>query len=241
MKIIKLYKSNSGHHYVMFDEIPEMTYEEIGSDYIGSATDTDGNIIFSENLGYRPYGDAFGGRELSLKMKDGSVQKIKDHWFDCGCYKGHGEFIDIGAGTLEGLQKCYVYCGMNINKTSFEIMLDDYYSREKEYEYYEIEEWCKRQYKWYPVIIDGKRLPLMVNEKGGFAERETKEYVYPRQNRWIGRYKRTGKSDKEFRICLFKYKYKLGDRLIKVECKMQDVLKQSLPLSHEEIENICKY
>lgn len=107
-------------------------------------------------------------------MKDGTTEKVKDHWFDWGHYKNHGEFIDIGGGTLEKLQECYVYCGYNINKNTFERMLDDYYSREKEYKYDEIEEWCNLQYIWYPVIINNKKIPLMVNKKGDFVERESK-------------------------------------------------------------------
>lgn len=92
-----------GHEnfYCLFDEIPEITYEKIGHDYIGSVTDEDENIIFSEYLGYQPYGYAFAGREISLKMKDGSVRKIKDHWFDCGSCKEHGEFVEIAGSTLE--------------------------------------------------------------------------------------------------------------------------------------------
>lgn len=107
------------HYYCLFDEIPEITYEKIGSSYVGSATDNNGNIIFSNYLGYESFGNAFGGRELTLKMKDGTTEKVKDYWFDWGHYKNHGEFIDIGGGTLEKLQECYVYCGYNINKKYF--------------------------------------------------------------------------------------------------------------------------
>lgn len=129
----------------MFDEIPKITYEKVGADYVGSVTDQDGNIIFSDYLSYNSWGKAFANMELTLHMKDGSIQKIKDYWYDCGYYKQHGEFINVGGGTLESLQKCYVYCGYNINKAIFQKMLDDYYLREKEYDYREIEEWVKLQ------------------------------------------------------------------------------------------------
>ena len=238
MKIIKLYKSKGySHYYVIFDEIPKLTYEKIKGDYIGSALDEYGNIIFSEHLKWQPFGDAFAGRELTLKMKDGSIQKIKDHWFDHGHYKEHGEFIGIGAGTLESLQKCYVYCGLNINKDTFQKMLDDYYSREKEYDYYEIEKWCKLQYKWYDVIIDGKKYPYMVNKKGDFVEKYSKEPIYPRRN--ICRIKYYNKVGKSFDLCLFKINYKENGRLIKIERKMIDVLKESMPYSVEEIKKNC--
>lgn len=238
MKILKMYVSRrygNEHYYCLFDEIPEVTYEKVGMDYIGSACDKDGNIIFSHHLGYDSWGKAFASRELTLHMKDGSTQKIKSYWYDWGHYKKHGEFIDIGAGTLEDLQDCYVYCGMNINKSTFQKMLDDYYSREKEYGYDEIKEWTRLQYKWYPLIIDGKKYPFMVNEKGDFVERESKKRIYPRENRFICRYSIKGKTDKDFKLCLFKLQYKDGERLIKIERKMIDVLKESLPFSESEI------
>lgn len=239
MKILKMYvarRYGNTHCYCLFDEIPEITYEKIGSSYVGSACDEDGSVIFSRHLGYDSYGKAFCGRELTLHMKDGTYQKIKDYWYDCGHYKAHGEFIDIGGGTLEDLQDCYVYCGYNINKDTFQKMLDDYYSREKEYEYYEIEKWAKMQYKWYPVVIDGKTYPVMVNEKGNFTKRETKEPVYPRRN--ICRYKK--KVDKYFKFCFFNYSYNDGNRLIKIERKMLDVLHESLPFTKEKIIEKCK-
>jgi hypothetical protein len=225
----------------MFDKVPKLTYEKIGADYVGSAVDKDGDIIFSELLAYKGgYGSfkAFAGRELTLTMKDGSEVRIKDHWFDAGSYKEHGEFIGIGAGTLESLQRCYVYCSYNINKSTFQKMLDDYYSREKEYEYYEIEKWCKLQYKWYDVIIDGKKYPYMVNKQGNFVEKYSKEPIYPRCNYCMMRY--YNKVGKSFNICLFKLNFKDGDRLIKIERKMIDILKESLPYSETKIKELCK-
>lgn len=55
MKILKMYvarKYGNAHYYCMFDEIPEVTYEKIGLDYVGSAVDENGNVIFSEHLGH---------------------------------------------------------------------------------------------------------------------------------------------------------------------------------------------
>lgn len=238
MKILKLFRNSHNHYYVVFDEVPEMTYEKIGSDYVGSVIDDNENIIFSSYLKHDSWGKAFAGRELSLKMKDNTYKTIKDYWYDYGSYKEHGEFIDIGASTLERLQECYVYCGYNINRDTFQMMLDDYYSREKEYEYYEIEKWCKLQYKWYDVIIDGKKYPYMVNKKGDFVHKYSKEPIYPRTNKCIWRFQKdTGKS---FDLCLFELKYNNGDRLIKIQRKMMDVLKESLPFSEEDIKHNCK-
>lgn len=222
----------------MFDEIPELTYEKIGSDYVGSAVDYDGNIIFSEHLHYESFGNAFAGRELTLKMKDGSENKIKDHWFTCGSYKNHGEFIGVGCGTLESLQNCYVYCSYQINKLTFEKMLAEYYTTEKEYDYREIEKWCKLQYEWHDVIIDGKKYPYLVNKKGEFIDENSKERIYLRNNYCKMKYfEKVGRS---FDMCLFKLSYKENNRLVKIQRKMIDVLKESLPYIEKEIKENCK-
>lgn len=236
MKIVKLiHNEKYDNYYAMFDEIPEITYEKIGSDYIGSAVDKNGNIIVSEFLKWERFGDAFAGREISLKMKDGSIQKIKDHWFDCGSYKEHGKFIGIGAGTLESLQDCYVYCSYNINLETFNMMVEEYLSREKLYEYYEVQDWCRLQYKWYDVIVNGKKIPYMMNEHGDMIEKYTKKRVFARENRCKnvnGKYKT---------YTYFKFKYTDDDgKLIKIEANYFKTLKDTLPLSEEEIKKKCK-
>lgn len=240
MNIIKLIKqkypySNDYHYFVMFDEMPKITYEKVGSNYIGSAQTADGRIIASEFLKWEMWGNAFAGRELTLQMKDGTTQKIKDHWFDCGSYKEHGEFIGIGAGTLEKLQDCYVYCSYNINKETFEEMVEDYLSRDKLYEYREVEDWCKLQYKWYNVIVNGKHIPFMMNEKGDMVEKESKKRVYARHNimkKVNGRYK-------DYTYFKFSYKDETG-KLIKIEANYLNTLKATLPFTEEDIKIKCK-
>ena len=157
-----------------------------------------------------------------------------------GHYSKHGEFVAIGGGTLESLQNCYVYCGYNINKQTFEKMLDDYYSREKEYEDYELENWCKLQYRWYDVVIDGVKYPYMVNYKGDFVKKNSKEPAYGlRHNILI--HKKINDEHKSFPLCLFKLKYKDGDRLVKIERNMIDILRKSLVgYTDEEIIQNCK-
>ena len=231
MKIIKMCvirKYSNVLYYCLFDEMPEVTYERNGLSYVGSAVDENGNIILSHYLKYDSYGNAFGGHELNLHMKNGTIEKVKDYWFDYGSYPDHGEFIDIGAGTLESLQNCYVYSSCNINKKSFEKMLDEYYAREKEYDYGDIEKWCKLQYRWHDVIIDGVKYPYMVNKKGDFVEKYTKKYVYGfREN--IIRINKYDVGRKYFPLCIFKLSYFDGYKMVKIERNMLDVLKESMP------------
>lgn len=233
MKIIKLIKNSVGHYCAMFDEIPEMTFEKIGSDYIGSYEE-DGKVILSWHLEKWGFKDAFGGRELNLKMKDGTTKTIKDYWFDNGSYEKHGDFISIGSGTLEDLQRCYVYCSMNINKEAFTDMVEEYLKKDKLYEYNEVEEWCKLQYTWYNVLVHGKEIPFMMNKYGHMVEKESKKRVWARTNRS----KKINGEYKEYNY--FKFEYKNNDRLIKIEANYLEVLKNTLPFTEKEIKINCK-
>jgi hypothetical protein len=235
MKILKLIKDSYGHYKAIFDNIPEITYEKIGSDYVGSCSDEEGNIIFSHHLTYNSWGKAFAGREISLTMKNNSISKIKDYWYDNGSYQKHGEFISIGSGILEELQHCYVYCSMNINRFAFDRMVEDYLTREKIYEYREVEEWCKLQYKWYNVIVNGKQIPFMMNEYGNMVEKETKKHVYARYNVC----KKVNDKYKNYTFFKFQYKNNSG-KLIKIEANYLETLKATLPLSEEDIKVKCK-
>ena len=121
MKILKAYRQPSVRkgkevlkwaYFIVADhEPPELTYEKIGQDYVGSAMDEDGDIISSHFLVKQPFGDAFAGREISLEMKDGSTEVLKDYWFDHGSYPEHGEFTGVAIGTPQSLQRMYAYSG----------------------------------------------------------------------------------------------------------------------------------
>lgn len=234
MKILKLTKSIYDHYYAVFDIVPEITYEKVGLNYIGSAIDSEGRIIASRYLGYERFKGAFGGRELKLKMKDGSIKKIKDYWYDWGWCKEHGEFVGIGAGTLDDLQRCYVYCSYNINKKVFESMIEDYLKKDRLYGYDEIREWCNLQYDWYNVVVNGEKIPFMMNKYGDMVEKETKKRVFCRYNKSKkinGKYKT---------YTYFRFQYNDGNRLRKIEANYLDVLKATLPFSEEEIKKNCK-
>jgi len=234
LKIIKLIK-NYNHYRAVFDYIPKITYEKIGLDYIGSYVDSDGAVVLSQFLKYAKHGDAFGGREIPLPMKDGSIKTIKVYWFDSGCCEEHGEFVDIGAGKIEELQRCYVYFGLNINKQKFNEMVEDYLKMDKVYSHGEVEDWCKLQYEWHNVIVNGKQIPYMMNEYGDMVEKETKKIVFARYNllkKVNGKYKT---------YTYFKFKYKDDDgRLIKIDANYLEVLRATLPFTEKEIKKKCK-
>ena len=234
MEILKLIKSVHGSYHVVFDEVPEITYEEIRGNYVGSTTDLEGNIIASHFLKRERFGKAFAGREIKLKMKNGSTKIIKDYWFDHGSCKDHGEFIGIGAGTVKELKRCYVYFSYNINKDTFEKMINEYLTREKLYEYREVEKWCKLQHKWYDVIANGKKIPFMMNKYGETVDKFTKERVYSRLN-LTRNVKGKWKS-----YSYFKLNYKDGNRTVKIEANFLETLKATLPYSVEDIVKNCE-
>lgn len=223
MNIIKAYKNPNRHLYIMIDEIPKITYEKIGMSYVGS----DEQGLFNDYLRYE-YGSgsfkAFAGREFSIELKDGTIVKLKDHWWDSGVYAKEHEYIGIGLGTLESLQDCYVYCSYKVRKDKLEELLNDYLKRDKFYEYYEIEKWAKLQYNWYPLIFHSKELPFLMNYKGSIIDKNTKEYKYAQSNYIKYKY---GKS---FSLKLFKFSYKdENGRLIKLEDSYKNVAKETLP------------
>lgn len=153
MKILKAYRQPSvsqgekvleWHYFIVVDEFPsQITYEKIGRDYVGSSVNENGEVIASHFLQKENYGDAFAGRELQLKMKDGSTETIKDYWFDLGSYPGHGEFTSVGIGTPESLRDIYVYSGTSIQADLFEKMLEEYLEKDTFHAYYDIEKWLK--------------------------------------------------------------------------------------------------
>lgn len=81
-----------------------LTYSRVGNDYIGS----DGpfrDLLYYERGGGRFV--AFAGRELALPMKDGTIEKVKDHWWS-GRLAGH---VSVVLGDVKSLSNCYVFSG----------------------------------------------------------------------------------------------------------------------------------
>lgn len=149
MKIVKLCVID-GLYYVVFDEIPEITYEQVGTSFVGSYIDSNGHIILSDYLSYSEYSNGFDGRGFTIKMKDGTEKRIEKFWFDRGHYPDHGRFTKIGASTVEVLKKLYIYRSLKINSHIFQGMLRDYYNRDRDYSYTEIEDWIdsEKEQKW---------------------------------------------------------------------------------------------
>lgn len=103
LKVVAVVSVNKGEALVLNRPL-DFIYERSGQDYIGS----DGpfrDVLYYERSGGQFV--AFGGRELSLTMSDGSIQKLKDHWWS-GSQKGS---VSVAWGDVESLKRCYVFMG----------------------------------------------------------------------------------------------------------------------------------
>lgn len=95
------------------------SYERVGQDFLGS----DGPL--RDFLYYERGGGsfkAFAGRELSLQMADGSVEKLKDHWWS-GTPKG---CRDVIVGDVEALRACYVFSSAQIEREAYAALRGTY-------------------------------------------------------------------------------------------------------------------
>ncbi|TAI99823.1 hypothetical protein [Pectobacterium versatile] len=120
LSVVAVVSMNGGEAIVLNRPL-EIVYEKTPSgDYIGE----DGPF---KNLLYYKRGSksfkAFCGRELTLKMKDGTTEKIKDHWWH-GLLNGTQSVV---ACDIESLKKCYVFNGgFSVNKEEYEAMRSTY-------------------------------------------------------------------------------------------------------------------
>lgn len=242
MKILKAYYNEWTGYHLCVDKIPEITYEKVGSHYVGTAK-YNNQIIFSNFLKYSchtKYSRAFAGREITLKMKDGSTQIIKDDWWDAGSYTEDGtKYRHVGLATIDSLRNCFVFYAYNINEKFLKKMLKDYFSRDRLYEYDEIKKWIFMQQKFYPARYLGNQIEnIMVSEFGDIVNKYTKEIEGQQCN--CLKIKKTEKGQKTFTVITFKCKKNEYGKYI-YEGNYLKLLIESLPhLSREQIIKQCK-
>lgn len=226
------------HYYMIVDEIPEVTYEEDNyRNVIGKAIDNAGNIIFSHYLKKKRYAGAFGGREIHLKMNDGSVNTYKDYWWDSGSYPNHGQFIDIGIATIDGFNDINVFNSRNINVNTLEILINDYLKHDRFYTHQEIKEWVFLQNEFFPLIVHGVTTPYMIDKTGRFVvDAITKKRQYFTTNKLIGFPKRKKCIASSYCDIKFKeYDESInGSRLIRLQASLEQILKESI--NEQEVE-----
>lgn len=103
LKVVAVVAVNKGEALVLNRAI-RFVYERDGKSFIGA----DGpfrDVLRYERAVYS--GKAFGGREFSILMADGSTEKLKDHWWSSMAR----DTVSISYGNVEALKKCYVFRG----------------------------------------------------------------------------------------------------------------------------------
>jgi len=146
-KVVAVVKFNDGEALVLNRPI-DFVYHEVGKSFVGE----DGP--FRDFLGYeKSCGSmkAFAGRELTLKMADGTTKKIKDDWWQ-SCKTG---YIDITVKDVEGLQRCYVFNRASITPEDLKVLRSSYTGQVYSYRDYEkINNYDYERKKWIGLYFD---------------------------------------------------------------------------------------
>jgi len=151
---------SGGRDLLVMNRPVRFLYERHGRDFIGA----DGP--FRDFLGYSPGGGsfkAFAGRELTLNMADGTVEKVKDHWWH-GILPGT---VSATYGDIESLRACYVFSGGACMDPGEYDRLRSRYSGPV-YPYWDYERVIKfdsmRRELWGRIFHAERRIKALINE-----------------------------------------------------------------------------
>lgn len=118
ISVVAVVQFNKGEALVLNRPL-QFVYERRGMDYIGQ----DGP--FKRLLGYsRGSGRfvAFAGATVSVRMADGTIHHLKDHW-----WSGHEPgSVHATYGDVDSLKKCYVYGGACIMPDDYAALRESY-------------------------------------------------------------------------------------------------------------------
>ena len=140
IKIIAIISNfNNGFAYVLNRDI-EFIYTKIDEDTI--IGEDEGVLTFYErDTRLYPFNKtAFGGREFTLKLSDGTEEKCHGQWWD-GMSKSAKELFnyqdlaDFHHATINDLKKYYLFYGGNCDKRWLENLISEY--KGKIYDYHE--------------------------------------------------------------------------------------------------------
>ena len=137
---------NGGFAYVLNRDI-EYAYTKIDENTI--IGEDEGVIKFYErdNRIYPFDKTAFGGREFTLKLSDGTEEKCHGQWWD-GMSKtarelySYDNLVDFPSATIDDLQKYYLFYGRYCDKEWLEELKAEYKGRI--YDYYEYQNFVKK-------------------------------------------------------------------------------------------------
>ena len=148
MKVIAKVTFNQAFGYV-FDEDIVLKYIELEDK---SLVGFDKSKTLFSFFAFDPTMDnAFGGREITVNMLDGSQKKIKDFWWNgtnrCieDYIKKNNLFLILeAANSKKNMMKCFVFFGFEVDRDKFHKLVNEY--TDKVYKYRELEKiYRKRQ------------------------------------------------------------------------------------------------
>jgi len=129
LSVVAVVKMNGSEALVLNRQI-RMTYEQDGRDYIGK--DGPFSYVYKYEHGAGRF-VAFAGRPVSIKMKDGEVKTLKDHWW----HHVPSGVRSIPVCSIDELKKCYVFYTALIDDAGFKELRDQYTGDVFEYWQYE--------------------------------------------------------------------------------------------------------
>lgn len=120
LSVVAVVSMNGGEALVLNRPL-ELVYEKMpNGDYVGEDGPFKSLMFFRHGSGSFK---AFSGREFALKMKDGTLDKIKNHWWH-GLLKNTQSVV---ACDIASLKKCYVFSGgFSVNKEEFDALRSTY-------------------------------------------------------------------------------------------------------------------
>jgi hypothetical protein len=105
------------HYYVVVDRAPRHIYQR------------DGNYLTAHDGGFYDFmkiehgsRDAFGGRNFSITLTDGSQIECIGQVWSCGPIDGI-DAVQVGVATIEALERCYCFFGGYVAREKLEAWL----------------------------------------------------------------------------------------------------------------------
>lgn len=102
--LIAVVSFNKDSEALVLNRPLQMVYEKVGQDYIGSDGPFRDRLAFSPGRGRFK---AFAGREIRIRLADGSIESLKDHWWQSFL----PDHVSVIHGSVESLKDCYVFGG----------------------------------------------------------------------------------------------------------------------------------
>lgn len=146
----------SAQTFVVLDAMPQLVYERTGN---ALTSHDDGLYDF---LGIEPGSrGAFAGREFDLALTDGTTYQCRGQVWSVGAPKGLEPVRQVGIGTIETLNRCYVFSGAYISVAKVNAWLATNAPSTDYDKYNEQRRWWKHVLPTLRIVRNRKRAALL--------------------------------------------------------------------------------